>query len=482
MEMRDSRQNIDVWLHACLCVFFSIGLIFHCIAQTYTLKNGKMHIELSRNIKAADLNNFISKYNLSDIGLMQLIFKNKQDSLKDLGWNLLSIDKVYVITKPVFSFDNINNPAERIVFTEKPVSAGLNFFGDPRSRYGFNRFRNKFPFAVHESTVTFFLRNNTKAGKIALAGSFNNWVPGTWLMTKTDSGWIANVKLKPGKHWYKFIVDGNWRIDDDNLLKENDGRGNTNSVFFLTNTTFTLQGFTNARNVFVAGSFNNWRPRELQLQKSANGWRLPIYLPEGTHTYRFVVDGDWRVDPANPNKLPNEFSDFNSVIRIGKPHLFRLAGYTEARRVVLSGTFNNWREDELLMNKTASGWELPYVLGPGNYEYRFKVDNKWITDPANPITINNRNSYLIVQPNYTFRLKGYAQAKTVYLAVDFNSWSPNTLAMKKEGEEWTFKVNLAPGKHRYKFFVDGKWIVDPSNKQWEQNEFGTGNSVVWVEN
>ena len=55
-----------------------------------------------------------------------------------------------------------------------------------------------------------------------LAGTFNNWMPEALAMKKTDSGWIALVNLEPGKHWYKFIIDGNWDIDNDNLLKEND--------------------------------------------------------------------------------------------------------------------------------------------------------------------------------------------------------------------------------------------------------------------
>jgi hypothetical protein len=29
--------------------------------------------------------------------------------------------------------------------------------------------------------------------------------------------------------------------------------------------------------------------------------------------------------------------------------------------------------------------------------------------------------------------------------------------------------------------VDGKWMIDPANDLWEDNEFGTGNSVLWIE-
>jgi hypothetical protein len=52
--------------------------------------------------------------------------------------------------------------------------------------------------------------------------------------------------------------------------------------------------------------------------------------------------------------------------------------------------------------------------------------------------------------------------------------------MKKQGDEWILPLHLANGKHRYKFIVDGKWILDPANKLWEQNDEGTGNSILWI--
>ena len=129
--------------------------------------------------------------------------------------------------------------------------------------FGVNRFRNKYPFAVDDSIVTFFLRNNKNASHVMLAGSFNNWDPNILSMHFADSGWIAFVKLGAGKYWYKFIADGNWMPDNDNQLKENDGLGNINSVYFKPNVVFNLNGFTNAKKVFLAGSFNNWKPNGL---------------------------------------------------------------------------------------------------------------------------------------------------------------------------------------------------------------------------
>jgi len=271
-------------------------------------------------------------------------------------------------------------------------------------------------------------------------------------------------------------------VDDDNLLRENDGQGNVNSVFYRPTVNFTLNGHTDKNRVYVSGSFNNWKRNDLEMIRTATGWRLPLYLAEGTHTYKFVVDGNYIPDEKNKDRLPDGHGGYNSVIRIGKPYIFKLKGNTNASSVAIAGSFNGWRTDELLMNKTSGGWELPYVLGPGNYQYKFVVDGKWISDPENPLTADNKmgNSFLIIQPNYTFRLKGKGNAKQVYLAGEFNSWSPNSLPMRREGDDWVFPVHLHVGKHLYKFIVDGQWILDPGNKLWEQNEYDTGNSILWI--
>ncbi len=295
-------------------------------------------------------------------------------------------------------------------------------------------------------------------------------------MTLTDSGWIRQVKLGPGKHWYKFIVDGNWITDKDNVNQENDGQGNINSVYYKPNITVYLDSFAQAKKVVLSGSFNDWRRNELVMKPTARGWALSLYLPEGTHTYRFIVDGRWMADPFNPDRMPNEYHDFNSVIKIGKPYIFRLDGFADARQVVLTGSFNKWRKDELFMKRTATGWELPYTLGAGNYSYHFIIDGKVAGAEG-----RQENFFFVIAPNHTFRLKGFAQAKEVYLSGDFNDWAPATFRMEREGDDWIFNVHLTPGKHLYKFVVDGKWITDPANKDWEQNEHSSGNSVIWIE-
>lgn len=453
--------------------------------QRYTVKDGRMIITLDRNIAAIELKKFVGQFDLQHLALDRCLQTGFTDSLQKAGWRMEKSDPgQLIISKPLLSFDELNDPAERILLTGRKQLFKTEFPAvSNQVKYGYNRFRGGPAFRVRDSAVQFTLKGFGKAQQVMLAGSFNDWNPGALAMQPTDSGWTAAVKLRPGKYWYKFIVDGKWITDPDNRKNENDGMGNTNSVFFYTNTKFRLPGFGKAKKVILTGSFNDWEENELVMEKTPGGWELPLYLAAGTHTYRFIADGQWLEDPQNPEKLPNEFGEYNSVITLGSPYVFRLEGFTDARQVLLAGSFNQWRDYELSMRRTATGWELPYVLGPGNYQYRFLVDGKPVADPVNPPSAKDVNapSILVIAPNFSFRLKGFDQARNICLAGSFNDWSPDGFRMKRTGDEWILDVHLYPGKQLYKFVVDGKWILDPANELWEENEHQTGNSVLWID-
>lgn len=447
--------------------------------KSFVVKKDHIYITLGKNISPQELDAFIAQYSLQELDLKTFFKTNKPDSLFKLGWQVqLNNSEIVVISKSMQPAAKLDDPVEKILLAQKIFFNGYGA-SNKEPLYGANRFKRKHPFAVKDSIVTFFFRGYQQAGKVMLAGTFNNWNPEALSMKKVDSGWIAFVKLGAGKHYYKFIVDDKWTIDKDNELVENDGQGNDNSVYYKTNYVFALKGNTKARKVVVAGSFNNWDPNEIKMDFFGEGWIKHLYLAEGTHTYRFVADGNWFADPANPETFPNEFGETNSVICMGKPHVFVLKGYTTAKRVMLMGSFNQWRNFELQMHKTDTGWVLPYVLGHGNYEYTFEIDGRKPVDAAT--RKEKSNEVLVIAPNYQFRLQGYATAKQVCIAGDFNNWSPNGFPMRKEAGEWVLEQHLYPGKRLYKFVIDGKWIVDPANKLREPNEFGEENSVMWME-
>ena len=71
------------------------------------------------------------------------------------------------------------------------------------------------------------------------------------------------------------------------------------------------------RNVAVAGTFNDWKPAKLMTDKNGNGVYVAVMLLEpGTYEYKFVVDGEWRLDERNPNFAPNDLGTLNSVLYV----------------------------------------------------------------------------------------------------------------------------------------------------------------------
>ena len=91
------------------------------------------------------------------------------------------------------------------------------------------------------------------------------------------------------------------------------------------------------------------------------------------------------------------------------------------------------------------------------------------------------NSFLVIKPNHVFTLDSYSDAESVIVTGNFNGWSPDSYRMIRKEGKWIFPIHLKLGKCLYKFIIDGQWIIDPDNTLWEENEYGTKNSILWIE-
>jgi hypothetical protein len=70
-----------------------------------------------------------------------------------------------------------------------------------------------------------------------------------------------------------------------------------------------------AQEASVVGSFNNWNPRATPMQRDARGdWSVEVQLPPGEYRYRFLVDGEWRDDPAARFTAMNSYGSFDAVV------------------------------------------------------------------------------------------------------------------------------------------------------------------------
>ncbi|MEM9050952.1 MAG: hypothetical protein AAGC47_02765 [Bacteroidota bacterium] len=429
------------------------------------------------------------QYSLDSLLLAEVSQFESQGKYEQNGqiWNVVPLgDKKIKLYKLVDDIKGKIDWKKDMVFSpDNGAGSGPGYVDMAWISYGVNRLTKPVIVQYPGGKTKFFLPNHKDAKEVFISGSFNNWSTSGLPMQKTASGWEIELKLLPGKYLYKFIVDGNWMKAPGNKLAEGDGWGNENSVFYQYNYTFEYRDSGNeAKKVYMAGSFNNWQEKELKMSKSGGVWKLPLYLKEGTHAYKFIVDNEWINDPDNPIVRPDGDGNFNSFIGIGEPYTFKLNGYNEANEVRLAGNFNAWNPAELVMTKVDDGWELPYVLSEGNYEYKFIVDGVWILDPSNPITTgieDFENSFISISPNHTFALKVEPDDQQVIVTGTFNGWSEQDYRMVKEDDYWVFNLYLRPGKHSYKFITDGRWIIDPINPQYEENEFNSGNSVLWIE-
>ncbi len=70
-----------------------------------------------------------------------------------------------------------------------------------------------------------------------------------------------------------------------------------------------------AKKVALAGSFNDWVPKAMRKQKDGC-FACTVELPQGMHEYKFVVDGQWVVDPDTNAWAMNSFGSCNSVAQV----------------------------------------------------------------------------------------------------------------------------------------------------------------------
>ncbi|MDP2928064.1 MAG: AAA family ATPase [Candidatus Omnitrophota bacterium] len=74
-----------------------------------------------------------------------------------------------------------------------------------------------------------------------------------------------------------------------------------------------------AKEVYLAGEFNNWKLDENSRMEQTNGcWTKRLNLNNGKYRYRFVIDGNWSEDPANPLTQLNTYGTLDSLLEVNK--------------------------------------------------------------------------------------------------------------------------------------------------------------------
>lgn len=79
-------------------------------------------------------------------------------------------------------------------------------------------------------TFSLHLAGHHDRGSVFAAGSWNGWDARATPMRRVPSGWLAELEAESDTIAYKFVVDGRWLRDPQNLHTAPDGQGGENSV------------------------------------------------------------------------------------------------------------------------------------------------------------------------------------------------------------------------------------------------------------
>lgn len=181
-----------------------------------------------------------------------------------------------------------------------------------------------------------FQYTDARATTIHLAGDFNGWLDnedgkvtghGEWLLQNDGSGhWKLTTPLTPGRHRFKYAIDGGARWETDPRLPvATDGNsvidvsaGGATSMAGGSSAAGSAPTFSYtdpaAKSVYVAGDFNEWNATANPMEKDSSGvWVAAVPLKPGKYQYKFIVDGNWKPDPLNSDTADDTFGGRNSV-------------------------------------------------------------------------------------------------------------------------------------------------------------------------
>ena len=92
--------------------------------------------------------------------------------------------------------------------------------------------------------------------------------------------------------------------------------------------------------------------------------------------------------------------------------------------------------------------------------------------------MSSKNGSIGVKQTFTITAPG---AVSVQLMGDFTHWQKHPISMGKGAKGvWQTTVELAPGTHHYRFFVDGEWCNDPECTLRVPNPYGGENMIRQV--
>lgn len=79
--------------------------------------------------------------------------------------------------------------------------------------------------------------------------------------------------------------------------------------------TVQFQWNGNASEVFLTGSFAKWATQFIMIETQKNQFEITLNLPPGEYEYKYIVDGEWKVDESRP-VISNKKGEENNYLLV----------------------------------------------------------------------------------------------------------------------------------------------------------------------
>ena len=196
----------------------------------------------------------------------------------------------------------------------------------------------------------------------------------------------------------KRIPEEQWRVTkriNGTLVKD---KSHSNVV------RIELTGFEIKKNVFVAGTFNNWHTDRNPMQRDGDLWFIEIPQPEIPFEFKYYIPSDPLVEKWYPEGIDNHYHLKNRKLN-KEPGEDLLGDYSDAtayripnseltvitfdgfwddgNAVFLVGEYNNWSPRQDKMTRGEKGvWEITKELPRDKNEIKFFIDQggEWHPD------------------------------------------------------------------------------------------------------
>ena len=251
-------------------------------------------------------------------------------------------------------------------------------------------------------TFNYYDIENKVKNEIYLRGDFNNWGLSDRMNGPSGTQRVFTITktLKEGTYYYKYYVDGNWDLVNQNnrMINIVYGGSTIQNDYYEGGipVAFNYYDIENKvqNSIYLKGDFNGWS--DVNKMSGPFGtnrkFTTTINLKPGVdYQYKYYVDNDW--DKVNLNNRTIKIS--SGTTEINDYYLGPISvtfNYHDIESKVqtsihIRGDFNNWTLDyKYQLTMTSNNiYSITFDIFPGTYNYKYYVDGDW-----NKVNINNR--------------------------------------------------------------------------------------------